>query len=175
MSGGAPLQSTTAPIYPAPFDLDPRLAIHSASITKGRRDLRRDLGGSRRISLMGTRSVSCWAFLYSRGVEVRTVTANLWGLDVAEHMQTVGCMPTHRNDTGWYSAATFFTRRPYITIRSTTILWWRADGARCANSGRACHEVSIVYKIDGQMANNSDKDDQMCLRRGRSSRTGHQR
>ena len=42
-----------------------RLASRAASATKGWRDLRRDLGGSRRISLMGTRSVSCGAFLYS--------------------------------------------------------------------------------------------------------------
>ena len=45
-----------------------KFASRAASITKGRRDLRRDMGGSRRISLMGTRSMSCWAFLYSNRV-----------------------------------------------------------------------------------------------------------
>ena len=45
-----------------------KFASRAASITKGRRDLRRDMGGSRRISLMGTRSESCWAFVYSSRV-----------------------------------------------------------------------------------------------------------
>ena len=68
-----------------------RFASRAASITKGRRDLRRDLGGSRRISLMGTRSVSCWAFLYScRVTRSRRICGGSMSLSTGSQLMLVG-------------------------------------------------------------------------------------
>ena len=68
-----------------------RLASRAASATKGWRDLRRDLGGSRRISLMGTLSVSCWAFLYSyRVAQSRRICGGSMLLSTGSQLMLVG-------------------------------------------------------------------------------------
>ena len=114
-----------------------RLVSRASSITKDRRDLIRDLGDSRMISLTGTPSVSCWAFLYSCRVArsrricgdsmlLSTYSKLIWvSLRAPDmvHIAILSCVSmcwtwAHHPHTGTQYSATEYTRA-IADVRST--------------------------------------------------------